>query len=152
MHTAVFCEFLSGFAWILNREELSTFLIFNYNFCQNVKSFSEFHVLRIHTKPDRNSQKLTVCSAADVSGGRKSELSWVSNILARSTRGISYVLIVYERKRRWGECLPSYVHTIWKFFCVSLLMPGEPVWVWSTGMLLQGCPCYGCCAQWKKII
>ena len=39
----VFCEFLSGFAKISKSNEIS--------------------ILRIHSKPDRNSQKLSVCPA-----------------------------------------------------------------------------------------
>ena len=48
-----------------NVEELSLDLIFNNNFYQNIKSFiKQNSKLRIHSKPDRNQSKLTVCSVA----------------------------------------------------------------------------------------
>ena len=45
-----------------NMEELSLDLIFHNNFWWNIKSFSKKNSkLRIHSKPDRNQSKLTVC-------------------------------------------------------------------------------------------
>ena len=50
--------------WPQNVEELSQDLIFHNNFWQNVKSFSKQNSkLRIHSKPERNQSKLTVCNA-----------------------------------------------------------------------------------------
>ena len=46
-----------------NEEELSLDLIFDNNFWQNIKSFSKQNSKwRIHSKPDRNQSKLTVCT------------------------------------------------------------------------------------------
>ena len=45
-----------------NEEKFSTYLMFTNNLCKIIKSVSkENPMLRIHTKPDRNSQKLVVC-------------------------------------------------------------------------------------------
>ena len=45
-----------------NEEKFSTYLMFTNNLCKIIKSVSkENPMLRIHTKPDRNSQKLAVC-------------------------------------------------------------------------------------------
>ena len=46
-----------------NVEEISLDLIFHNNFWWNIKSFSKQNTkLRIHSKPDRNQWKLTVCN------------------------------------------------------------------------------------------
>ena len=46
-----------------NGEELSLDLIFHNNFWQNIKSFSKQNSkLILHSKPDRNQSKLTVCN------------------------------------------------------------------------------------------
>ena len=47
-----------------NVEDLSLDLIFHKNFWYNIKSFSKQNSkLRVHSKPDRNQSKLTVCIA-----------------------------------------------------------------------------------------
>ena len=55
-----------------NGEKLSLDLIFIDNFCQNIKSFCEQNsMLRIHSKPDRNSPELTQCPT-----GNNSDKAW----------------------------------------------------------------------------
>ena len=45
-----------------NEEKLRAYLMFTNNFCKIIRSVSkEIPMLRIHTKPDRNTQKLAVC-------------------------------------------------------------------------------------------
>jgi hypothetical protein len=46
-----------------NVEDISLDLIIHNNFLQNIRSFSkQISKLRIHSKPDRNQSKLTVCN------------------------------------------------------------------------------------------
>ena len=73
-----------------NVEELSLDLIFHNNFLQNVKSFSKQNSkLRIHSKPDRNQLKLTVCTGGILAGTSEDpkssfKLHWILFVEHRS--------------------------------------------------------------------
>ena len=70
-----------------NVENLCLDLIFYNNLWQNIKSFSKLHSkLKIHSKPDRNQLKLTVCNGnpdqiANPFGSRVIKLNGLSTCL-----------------------------------------------------------------------